>query len=188
MSNWQIDPVHSAVGFAVRHMMISTVRGRFGRFEGQVEFDPSRPADSRVEVTIEAASMDTDSAQRDDHLRSADFLDAAGYPHIVFRSTSVEPVGEDRARIRGELTIRGVTRPVVLEATHVATITGMQGEQRAAFEASTRIDREEWGLVWNVALEKGGWLVGKEIEIGLEVTLVEMAAGERSPRESAQAA
>lgn len=188
MSSWQIDPVHSAVGFAVRHMMISTVRGRFGRFEGHAEFDPSRPADSRVEVTIEAASIDTGSGQRDDHLRSADFFDAATYPHIIFRSTGVEPLGEDRARISGELTIRGVTRPVVLEATHVATITGMQGEQRAAFEASTRIDREQWGLVWNVALEKGGWLVSKEIEIRLEVTLLETVAGSRSSRESAQAA
>jgi polyisoprenoid-binding protein YceI len=179
MSTWQIDESHSAVTFSVKHMMVSTVRGRFGRFHGTIEYDPDRPTEASVTVTIEAASINTDWAQRDDHLRAADFLDAAGHPELTFRSSRVEAAGEGAARIHGDLDIRGVSRPVVLEAQRVAIVTGMQGERRAAFEARTKIDREAWGLTWNVGLEAGGWLVGKEITIDLDIAAVERA-GSRS--------
>jgi polyisoprenoid-binding protein YceI len=182
MSTWQIDESHSAITFSVKHMMVSTVRGRFGRFQGTIEYDPEQPAEASVVVTIEAASIDTDWSQRDDHLRAADFLDAAGHPEVTFRSTRVEVTGEGTARIHGDLSIRGVSRPVVLEAEHLAIVSGMQGERRAAFEARTRIDREAWGLTWNVGLEAGGWLVGKEITIVLDIAAVEQAVGQAASR------
>jgi polyisoprenoid-binding protein YceI len=182
MSTWQIDESHSAVTFSVKHMMVSTVRGRFGRFHGTIEYDPEQPAEAAVAVTIETASINTDWAQRDDHLRAPDFLDAAGNPELTFRSTRVEMTGEGKARIHGDLSIRGVAKPVVLEAERVAIVTGMQGERRAAFEARTRIDREAWGLTWNVGLEAGGWLVGKDITIDMDIAAVEQAVQKTASR------
>lgn len=176
MSSWSIDPTHSNVTFAVKHLMVSTVRGRFPDVSGTIVLDPAAPAAASVEVTIDVASIDTGTEARDGHLRSADFFDVENHPTITFRSTRVEPTGDATAKIHGDLTIRGTTRPVVLEGTLVATVTGMQGERRAAFEASTKIDREAWGLTWNVALESGGWLVSKEIRIDLEIAAVEAAA------------
>jgi len=182
MSTWQIDESHSAITFSVKHMMVSTVRGRFGRFGGTIEYDPEQPAEASVAVTIETASINTDWSQRDDHLRAADFLDVAGHPEVTFRSTRVEVTSEGTARIHGDLSIRGVSRPVVLEAERLAIVSGMQGERRAAFEARTRIDREAWGLTWNVGLEAGGWLVGKEITIVLDIAAVEQAVGQAASR------
>jgi polyisoprenoid-binding protein YceI len=184
MSTWQIDESHSAISFSAKHMMVSTVRGRFGRFHGTIEYDPERPADASVEVAIDIASISTGWQQRDDHLRSPDFLDAAGFPELTFRSTRVEMTAEDEARIHGDLTIRGVSKPVVLAAQRVAVVTGMQGERRAAFEARTKVDREAWGLTWNVGLEAGGWLVGREITIDLDIAAVEQSAS----RSASQAA
>ena len=151
------------------------MRGRFLTFEGAVAYDESDPARSSVSATMQAASIDTDWDQRDAHLRSGDFLDVERFPVVTFRSTSVEPTGSRTARVHGELTIRDVTKPVTLDAELVGFVKGMQGERRAAFEARTRIDREVWGLTWNVGLEAGGVLVGKELKIEIEVEATEAA-------------
>ena len=172
MSTWTFDNSHSMVGFSAKHMMISTVRGRFEDFDGTVEYDEADPAASSVVVTIKTASVDTNWQQRDAHLRSPDFLDSETYPVMTFRSTAVEPLGTDRARIHGELTIKDVTRPVTLEAQIAGAARGFGGERQVAFEASTRIDREAWGLTWNMGLEAGGVLVGKQITIDLDIRAV----------------
>lgn len=174
MTRWTIDPSHSQIGFSVKHMMVSTVRGRFTDFAGEIEFDEAQPEHSRVDVSIDAASIDTGADQRDAHLRSADFFDADTYPDLTFTSTAVEPAGSGY-RIAGDLAIRGEARPVTLEAKFQGIVPGMQGGRRAAFSASTRISRKSWGLTWNVALETGGWLVGDEIRIDIDVAAVEVA-------------
>ncbi len=183
MATWMFDSSHSAVGFSAKHMMISTVRGRFEDFEGTIEYDPSHPAASAVGVTIRTASVDTNWQQRDDHLRSADFFDVERWPIMTFLSTKVEPQGEARARITGDLTIRGVTHPVTLDAEIVGEAIGLDGKRNLAFEARTRIDRELWGLTWNVGLETGGVLVSKQITIELDIRAVEQvpAAPESVP-------
>ena len=176
MSTWTFDNSHSNVSFSVKHMAIATVRGRFLTFEGSVTYDEADPSRSSATATMQAASIDTDWDQRDGHLRSGDFLDVERFPTVTFRSTSVEPTGARTARVHGELTIRDVTKPVVLEAELVGMVKGMQGERRAAFEARTKIDREAWGLTWNVALEAGNVLVGKELKIEIEIEATEAAA------------
>lgn len=175
MSTWTFDSSHSMVGFSAKHMMISTVRGRFEDFEGTVEYDEANPAASTVEVRIRTASVDTNWQQRDDHLRSPDFFEAERYPEMIFRSTSIEPRGDDKAKVHGDLTIKDVTRPVTLDAEIVGSARGFSGERQIAFEASTKIDREEWGLTWNMGLESGGILVGKQITIAMDIRLVEPA-------------
>lgn len=174
MTTWLIDPAHSQVSFSARHMMVTTVRGSFKSLSGTIEFDPANPAAAQVEVTIEAASIDTGVADRDNHLRSPDFLDVASFPTITFKSTRVEPQGSDRARIYGDLTIRGVTREVVIEAELLGQGKDpFTGSTKAGFAGRTTINREDWGLTWNVALEAGGVLVSKEIKIELDVQAVE---------------
>jgi polyisoprenoid-binding protein YceI len=168
---WQLDLTHSNVTFSVKHMMVTTVRGSLKIADGTLEFDPQRPEASRVSIRLDAASIDTGAPQRDAHLRSPDFLDAETYPYIEFRSTSVEPDGDDY-KIHGDLTIHGVTRPVILDAELGGVVANLQGGQRAAFGARTKIDREDFGLTWNVALEQGGWLVGKEIKIEIDLAAV----------------
>jgi polyisoprenoid-binding protein YceI len=181
MSNWTIDRTHSRVDFTVRHMMVSNVRGEFREFEADIEFDPERPTAASVTAKIAAASIDTGSEQRDGHLRSPDFLDAEQHPYLTFVSRSVEPVHGDSYRVRGDLTIRGVTRPVVLEAEITGVVRSLQGTGRVAgFSASTRISRKDWGLTWNVGLEAGGWLVGDEVRIALEVEAAEAVEAKRS--------
>lgn len=170
--NWKIDPTHSEINFTVRHMMISNVRGRFERFTGEVEFDQDNPANSRVEVQIEAASINTREAQRDGHLRSPDFLDTEKYPYITFRSKSIEVLDENHGRIYGDLTIRDVTREVVLETEYAGMTRSPWGTEVAGFTATAKINRKDWGLTWNVALETGGWLVGEEIKIEIELELI----------------
>ncbi len=175
MSTWTFDNSHSSVGFAAKHMMISTVRGVFEDFDGTVEYDAADPAASAVAVSIKTASVDTNWQQRDDHLRSPDFFDVATFPEMTFRSTSIETRGADKARIHGELTIKGVTQPVTLDAEIAGAARGFGGERQIAFEASTKIDREQWGLTWNMGLETGGVLVGKQITITLDIRAVEQA-------------
>jgi polyisoprenoid-binding protein YceI len=176
MSTWTFDNSHSMVGFAAKHMMISTVRGRFEDFEGSIDYDAADPGAAKVDVTIRTASVDTNWQARDEHLRSADFFDAAAFPTMNFRSTSVELLADDRARVHGELTIKGVTRPVTLEVELVGEARGFDGKRNLAFEAKTRIDREQWGLTWNMGLESGGVLVGKSITIELDIRAVEQAS------------
>ena len=147
--SWKIDNAHSLVEFSVRHMMISTVRGRFERFSGTVEFNENDPAASSVDVQIEAASINTNEPQRDNHLRSADFFEAEKYPFLSFKSTRVEKVDENNGRIYGELTIRNVTRPVVLETEYNGQAKSPWGSTSAGFTANTKINRYDWNLVWN---------------------------------------
>ena len=176
MSTWTFDNSHSSVTFAVKHLMVSTVRGSFQRFTGRLELDPANPELASVQATIETASVDTDWDQRDGHLKSPDFLDVANFPEMTFRSTRVEKTGSETARVHGDLTIRGVTHPVVLEAEIAGFAVGLERERRVALSARTKIDREQWGLTWNVGLEAGGVLVGKEIRIELEIAAVETTA------------
>jgi len=178
---WQLDPAHTTVQFAVKHMMFTTVRGRFRTFSGVVHTDERNPDRSRVEVTIEAASIDTGVPDRDAHLRSADFLDVENYPSIVFRSTRVDGAHQkenDRFQIAGELEIRGKRMPVTLEATFEGLGQDPWGKQRAGFSARTEIDRREWGLCWNQALETGGVLVANSVKIEIEAQAVKQDGGE----------
>jgi len=172
MTQWRVDPTHSNVAFAVKHMMIATVRGRFAEVDGTVRYDETRPSNSQVEVSIAVATIDTQVADRDAHLRSADFFDAEKYSQITFRSTRVERSGSDRLRVSGDLTIHGVTRPVLLDVTEEGRGKDPWGGERAGFSATTTIDRREFGLVWNQALEQGGLLVGHEVKVSLDIELV----------------
>ncbi|HEX2140703.1 MAG TPA: YceI family protein, partial [Candidatus Limnocylindria bacterium] len=149
--SWQLDASHSSVNVSAKHMMVTTVRGTLAIRSAVLDFDPERPEAGRVEAVIDAASINTGVEQRDQHLRSADFLDVEDHPDITFRSTRITPAG-DGYRVHGGLTIRGVTRPVVLDAEVTGVVDDWQGGRRAAFSASTRINREDWGLTWNVAL------------------------------------
>lgn len=174
MSTWQLDPAHTVVSFTGRHMMITKVRGIFKGVTGTIDFDEANAASSRVEVEIPAASIETGTDARDNHLRSADFLDAETHPTITFASTAIAPRGE-RWAITGDLTIRGVTRSVTLHGEALGIVTGMDGRRHAGFAATTKIKRSDWGLTWNVGLESGGWLVSDEIAIDLEVAADELA-------------
>jgi polyisoprenoid-binding protein YceI len=172
VTTWQIDSAHSLVEFAARHMMVATVKGRFTDLSGSLEFDPANLATAKVDVEIGAASINTLDAQRDAHLRSPDFLDVENFPRLRFVSTRVEPLGEDRARIYGELTIHGVTREVVLEAEFNGSGQTPYGKTVAGFTAHTSFNRKDFGLNWNVALETGGWLVSDTIKVNLEIEAV----------------
>ena len=165
---YAIDVSHSTVEFVVRHLMISKVRGRFGSYSGTVVV-ADRPEDSSVEVSIDAASIDTNDEQRDGHLRGEDFFAADAFPALTFKSTKVEAAKGDNWKVTGDLTIRDVTRPVVLDVEFEGAQVDPWGGARLGFSASTEIDREDWGLTWNQALETGGVLVGKKIKIELGV-------------------
>jgi polyisoprenoid-binding protein YceI len=172
---WQIDLAHSSIEFAVKHMMFTTVRGRFKAFSGTIHVDEQHPDRSHVEVRIEAASIDTGSAERDTHLRSADFLDVQSHGSIEFRSTQVQGAhaqAGDRFGVVGELEIRGTRMPVTLECTLEGIGADPWGQQRAGFTARTEIDRREWGLRWNQALETGGILVGNSVRIEIEAQAI----------------
>jgi polyisoprenoid-binding protein YceI len=174
-STWNIDPTHSAIQFAVRHMVVSKTRGRFAKWNGKLVFDPEKPEASSVEVSIDPASIDTADAQRDGHLRSPDFFDVEKFPTASFKSTRIEDAGGDRYRVTGDLTLHGVTRPVVLNATYEGTGKDPWGGERAGFSATLTIDRKDFGLEWNKALETGGLLVGEKVELTLEVEAVKQA-------------
>ena len=181
---WELDPAHSSVTFSTKHMMVTTVRGTIDIDEATIDFDEEQPERSSVEVRLHAGTIDTGQEARDQHLSSADFLDAENHPHLIFRSTSVEPRGDDEFVLKGDLTIRGVTRPVELEAQVDGIVPNLQGGRRAAFSASTKINREDWGLTWNVGLETGGWLVGKELKIDIDLALL---AAEAAPDRAEEA-
>jgi polyisoprenoid-binding protein YceI len=168
---WVIDPAHSHVDFVVRHMMISKVRGRFREFSGVISIDEI-PEKSSVEVTIAAASIDTGDEERDRHLRSAEFLDVEHHPEITFRSATIRAADEDKWKLTGELTIRGVTRPVTLLVEYCGTAVDPWGNTRAAFLASGEINREDFAITWNQALEAGGFLVGKGVKVEVDVEAV----------------
>jgi polyisoprenoid-binding protein YceI len=175
-STWNIDPAHSAIQFSVRHMVVSKTRGRFTKWGGQISFDPADPSSASVEVNIEPGSLDTADAQRDAHLRSPDFFDVEKYPTAKFKSTRVDDLGGGKLRVTGDLTVHGVTHPVVLDAVYEGTGKDPWGGERAGFSADTSIDRRAFGLRYNRALEAGGVLVGEKVELTLEVEAVKQAA------------
>ena len=176
-NRWDIDVGHSAIHFWVRHMVISKVHGRFAKWSGAIELDENDLPRSSVAVRIEAASIDTQVADRDAHLRSPDFLDAAAHPEIAFSSKRIEAAAAGAYRVTGDRTIRGVTREVTLEAEFGGSGTDPWGNRRAGFSARASIDRREFGLVWNAALEAGGVLVGEKVELMFEVEAVRARSG-----------
>lgn len=181
---WNFDPSHTAAEFSARHMMMSTVRGRFAPPTGTLVFDPENPAATEVTAEIDLASVDTGFADRDNHLRSPDFFDVQNYPKMTFKSTNVQVTGDNTAKLTGDLTIRNVTKPVTFDVEFLGVGTSPWGQKVAGFTATGKIDREAWDLTWNVALETGGWLVGKEIKIMLEVEAIAVTEQEQ---ESARA-
>jgi polyisoprenoid-binding protein YceI len=168
---WNFDATHSSVDFVVRHMVVSKVRGRFTKWTGSVEFDAANYADSSLEVSIDVDSIDTHEAQRDGHLKSPDFFDVANHPKMTFKGTKFSGSGGD-LKITGDLTIRGTTKEVTLDAEYLGTGKDPWGGTRAGFSAKTSILREDFGLTWNAALETGGVLVGKKVDIEIDVELV----------------
>jgi polyisoprenoid-binding protein YceI len=166
-----IDKAHSEATFVVRHL-ITKVRGRFADFEGTVEFDPTEPEQSSAAFVVQAASIDTGQPDRDAHLRSADFFDVDRFPTLAFTSTGVTPAGTNRFDLAGQLTIRGISRPIVLPVTYLGTATDPWGRERSGFEAEITINRKDFGLTWNAPLETGGFLVGDEVRIALSVQAV----------------
>jgi len=168
---YALDQGHTTVEFVGRHLMITKVRGRFTEFDGQIVIGDT-PEESSVEVTINAASVNSGDDRRDDHLRSPDFLDVESYPTITFRSTRVDINNDGTAKVTGDLTVKDVTRPVTLDVEFDGASPDPWGGQRLGFTASAEIDREDWGLTWNVALETGGMLVGKKIRLEFNVQAV----------------
>ncbi|HZC32146.1 MAG TPA: YceI family protein [Candidatus Bathyarchaeia archaeon] len=174
-TTWRLDPAHTDIAFSAKHMMITTVRGSFGDVDGTLQIDEGEEPSASGEIRVKTASVNTSFAARDEHLRSADFFDAATYPEIVVRFDGVEPTGTDRYKVNAEVTIRDVTKTVPFDVDYVGTTTNMKGGRHIAFSAKATIDREAWGLTWNMALEQGGWLVGKEIKLLVEVVADEVA-------------
>jgi polyisoprenoid-binding protein YceI len=180
-ATYQIDPAHSSAQFTVRHMMITNVHGGFKKVSGSVVYDAENPANSSVNAEIDAASINTNEEQRDTHLRSGDFLDVENFPTITFRSTKVEKSGDDEFKVTGDLTIHGVTRPVVLNVEGPAP-EGKDpwGNTRTGATATTKIKRSDFGLTWNAALETGGILVGDDLKIELDLSLIKAADSSRA--------
>lgn len=170
-TTWNVDASHSQVGFAVKHLVISNVRGEFKTYQGKISLDDADVTRSTVEATIDVNSIDTKVADRDAHLKSADFFDVANHPSMTFKSTKVAKAGKDRLKVTGDLTLRGVTKPVVLEVTTTPEVKGMGGETRRGFAASTKISRKVFGLTWNKVVEAGP-AVGDEVTIALELEAV----------------
>ena len=165
---FNIDKSHSDVTFQVRHL-ITRVSGRFSDYAGTIEFDHDNPSQSKVAFTIQAASIDTAEPKRDEHLRSDDFFSVEKFPTLSFRSTKISPRGGEVYDVEGDLTIRDVTRRIVLPVTHLGTAKDPWGNEKLAFEAETKINRKDFGLNWNAALETGGFLVGDEVKISIQV-------------------
>ena len=175
-TQWQLDPAHSAAHFSVRHLMISNVRGEFTKLTGNVQIDPADPAKSAVEITIEAGSLNTREPQRDEHLRSPDFFDVANYPTLTFRSKRVEPLGAETFKLIGDLTIRGVTRQVTFDVEGpTPSVKDPWGNVRAGVTASAKVNRKDFGLVWNALTEAGGVVVGDEVKITIDAELIQLA-------------
>jgi polyisoprenoid-binding protein YceI len=171
--SWSLDASHSQINFSVKHMMISTVRGRFTSFSGAFEIDEGNPAASSLEVTIEPASASTGDSNRDNHLKNADFFEIEKYPTATYKSTRVEKINDSEFRIYGDLTLHGVTHEVPLTATLLGVTKDMQGNRRAGFTVQTAISRKDFGLNWNVALESGGVLVSDKVAIEIDAEIVE---------------
>ena len=169
---YTLDPTHSRIGFVARHAMVTKVRGSFNEFEGSGYFDAENPAQSHLQVTIEAGSIDTRNADRDGHLRSNDFFDMETYPQITFASTSVAPVDESTYQVTNDLTIKGVTKPVTIDFEYAGTAVDPFGNQRLGIEGSVVVNRKDWGVTWNAALEAGGVLVSEKVTLEFEVSAI----------------
>jgi polyisoprenoid-binding protein YceI len=166
MPTWTIDTAHSNAEFSVRHMMISTVNGKFDVLEGKLEFDPANPEAASVEATVDVASINTSAEDRDNHLRSADFFDVENYPTLTFKSTKVEKTADGEGKVTGDLTMRGMTKEVTFDVEYFGEMPKtMFGDRRVGFVGTTKINREDWGLTWNQALETGGVLVSQNVKI-----------------------
>jgi polyisoprenoid-binding protein YceI len=170
-TTWKLDPSHTTVEFSAKHLMITTVKGRIADVAGTISIDDKNPQNSSVEATLNAASLDTRTDQRDQHLRSADFLDVEKFPEIKFRSTRIQG-GKDSFKLTGDLTIRDVTKPITLDVEFEGATTDPWGGERVGFSANGKIDRREFGLTWNQALEAGGVVVGNDVKISLEAQAV----------------
>jgi len=172
-STWEIDPAHSHASFTIRHMVISNVRGDFGKTTGTLTLDEKDITKSTVEATIDATTIDTREAKRDEHLKSPDFFDVAKYPVITFKSTKVEKAGKDGLKVTGDLTMHGVTKPVVLKVTGpTPPVTDPYKNVRRGVSATTKLDRKDYGVAWSAVLEGGGAVVGNEVSVELEVELI----------------
>ena len=171
-STWTIDPTHSIAEFAVKHLVITTVKGRFRDLEGKLEIDQANPENSSVTANIQVASIDTNLADRDAHLRSDDFFNAEQYPLITFQSTRLERINDEHYKVHGDLTIRDVTRPVTLDTEFEGEIDDPWGNHRAALTATTQISRKEFGVKWNQALETGGAVVSDKVKITLHIEAI----------------
>ena len=175
-TQWQIDPAHSAAHFSVRHLMISNVRGEFTKLSGSALINPVDSAKSSVEITIQAASLNTREPQRDEHLRSADFFDVANHPTLTFRSKRIEALGAENFKLTGDLTIRGVTKEVTFDVEGpTASVKDPWGSIRAGVTASAKINRKDFGVAWNALTETGGVVVGDEVKITVEAELIQQA-------------
>ena len=175
-TTWTVDAAHAELGFAVRHLMLATVRGRFGAVEGTVTVDDTNPLDSKVDVTVDVSSIDTRQEMRDNHLRSPDFFDVANHPTMHFVSKRIEGDVNGKFRLIGDLTIRGTTREVVLDASLEGRGKDPWGNERAGFSAAGKINRKDFGLVWNQVLESGGVAVGDEVKLSIDVELIRQAS------------
>ncbi|NLU69468.1 YceI family protein [Streptomyces sp. HNM0574] len=174
---WIIDSAHSRIGFSVRHAMVTTVRGAFAEYESRLYFDGRDPSRSQARIAMSTASVRTGEEQRDAHLAGRDFLDAAKYPRMTFVSTAVELAGPDVYRMTGDLTIRDVTRPVVLELTYIGYVTDPFGYERVGFDGTTTINRSEWGLTYNARLAQGGSMVSETVRLQFDIAAIRTAPG-----------
>lgn len=170
---WNIDPTHSEVQFKVKHLVISTVTGSFGSFEGTIEADGNNFEEASAHFEADIASISTNNEDRDEHLKSEDFFDAEHYPKLTFDSTSFEKVGDSKYKLTGDLTIRDTTQPVTLDVTHGGTVEDAYGNTKAGFEISGVIDRKEFGLTWSAVTEAGNVVVGDEVKLALNVQLIQ---------------
>jgi polyisoprenoid-binding protein YceI len=174
-TSWVIDPTHSEIQFKVKHLVISTVTGSFKSFEGTVETDGDDLTTANINFSADIASIDTNQAQRDEHLRSAEFFDAENHPKMTFTSSSLEKTGEDTYKLKGDLTIKGVTKPVVLDAEYGGAMTDFYGQNKAGFEINGKINRKDFGLTWSATTEAGGVVVGDEIKLVINIQLIKQA-------------
>jgi polyisoprenoid-binding protein YceI len=172
---YTIDPTHSEIGFSVRHAMVTTVRGQFAEYDGKLQLDGANPAASTAEVTIKVVSIDTNQEQRDGHLRTGDFFDAESHPEISFTSTAAEQVDAETYRLTGDLKIKDTTKPVTIDFTFNGAAKDLYGNERVGFEGSTTINRTDWGLSYNAALETGGVLIGEKVKLSFDISAIKAA-------------
>jgi polyisoprenoid-binding protein YceI len=173
---WMIDPAHSRIGFSVRHAMVTTVRGSFPEYKSRLFFDGRDPSRSRAQIALATASVDTGVAQRDAHLVGRDFLDSANHPRMIFTSTAVHLASKEVYRMTGDLTIRGIARPVVLDLTYIGYVTDPFGYERVGFDGTTTINRSDWGLTYNARLAEGGAMVSEKLRLQFDIAAIRSTA------------